>query len=119
IGNIVTLTVAFDYRDIANLFEQDDYRKRNALLGIGAGVQAGFFNIFNVRAGMSEMLPAVGLGVDLGPFEIDMAYYGKEFGLEPGQLSAAALDLTIALRPGAKKRDWPWARKSLVGLFTD
>jgi hypothetical protein len=115
---IITLTVMFDYRDIVNLFEQDDYLERNALLGIGAGIQIGLFDIFKLRAGMSEMLPAVGIGFDLGPFEIDAAYYGKEFGNEPGQLSAAALDLTIAIRPGAKKRNWPWTRGSLIGLFT-
>ncbi|MDR2143501.1 MAG: hypothetical protein LBP29_03930 [Treponema sp.] len=111
-------TFTFDYRDIGNLFEQDDYLKRNAVLGIGTGLQVSMFNVLKLRLGMNEMLPAVGAGVDLGPFKIDAAYYGKEFGNEPGQLSGAALDLTIAIRPGAKKRDWPWTRKSLVGLFT-
>jgi hypothetical protein len=115
----VTFTLAFDYRDIANLFQQDDYSKRNAMLGIGAGFQLGLFNVIKMRVGISDMLPSVGLGLDFGPFEIDAAYYGKEFGLEPGQLSAAALDLTIAIRPGAKKRNWPWTRGSLVGLLTD
>jgi hypothetical protein len=115
----MTFTLAFDYRDVVNLFQQDDYSKRNALLGMGAGFQIGFFNIIKMGIGMNEMLPAVGLGFDFGAFKIDAAYYGKEFGLEPGQLSAAALDLTIAIRPGAKKRNWPWTRGSLVGLFTD
>jgi hypothetical protein len=114
----MTFTFMFDYRDVANLFQQDDYLKRSSLLGISAGFQIGIYDIFKLRIGMNEMLPAVGLGFDLGPFEIDVAYYGKEFGLEPGQLPAAALDLTLAIRPGAKKRNWPWARRSLVGLFT-
>jgi hypothetical protein len=115
----MSFALAFDYRDIVNLFEQDDYSKRSALLGMGAGFQVGIFDIFKLRIGMNEMLPAVGFGFDLGVFEIDAAYYGKEFGLEPGQRSAAALDLTIAVRPGAKKRNWPWTKGSLVGLFTD
>jgi hypothetical protein len=115
----ITFTLAFDYRDIVNFFEQDDYLKRNALLGIGAGFQLGLFNVIKMRVGISDMLPSVGLGFDLGPFEIDAAYYGKEFGNEPGTLSAAAMDLTIAIRPGAKKRNWPWTRGSLIGLFTD
>jgi hypothetical protein len=67
---------------------------------------------------MNDLLPAFGIGFDHGFFEIDLAYYGKEFGLEPGLLSAAAVDLTISIRPGAKKRDWPWTRRSLVGLIT-
>jgi hypothetical protein len=118
LGNFLSFALMADYRDVANLFEQDDYLKRNALLGIGAGVQLGLWNIIKLRAGMSELLPSVGVGLDLGPLEIDAAYYGKEFGLEPGQLSAAVMDVTVAIRPGAKKRNWPWARRSLVGLFT-
>jgi hypothetical protein len=119
LGKYLNFALAFDYRDIVNLFEQDDYSKRNALLGMGAGFQVGFFKILKLRVGINEMLPAAGVGFDLGAFKIDAAYYGKEFGLEPGQRSAAALDLTLAIRPGAKKRDWPWTRGSLVGLFTD
>jgi hypothetical protein len=109
---------AADWRDISNVFQQNDYSKRNALLDIGLGLQLSLGDIFKARVGMNEMLPAVGLGFDLGPFEIDAAYYGKELGLEPGQLPVAALDLTLALRPGAKKRDWPWTRRSLVGLIS-
>jgi opacity protein-like surface antigen len=111
-------TFAFDWRNITNAFQQDDYQKRNASLDIGLGLQISLADIVKVRLGMNEMLPAAGLGIDLGAFEIDAAYYGREFGLEPGQLSAAALDLTVAIRPGAKKRDWPWTRGSLAGLFT-
>jgi hypothetical protein len=113
-----TFTLAADYRDLFNIFQQDDYSKRNAALGLGIGFQIAVFDMFKFRMGMNEMLPAVGLGFDLGIFEIDAAYYGREFGLEPGQLSAAALDLTIAIRPDAKKRTWPWTQGSVVGLFT-
>ena len=111
-------TLAFDWRDFTNIFNQDDYKNRNSLLDMGAGFQLSLFDIVKVRIGLSEMLPAFGLGFDLGPVEIDLAYYGMEFGNEPGQLSAAAVDLSIAIRPGAKKRNWPWARRSLIGLFT-
>jgi hypothetical protein len=111
-------TLAFDWRDLTNLFQQDDYTKRNAVLDMGAGVQISLGEVFNLRAGLNEMLPAVGLGVDVGPLKFDAAYYGKELGLEPGQLPVSAVDLTLAIRPGAKKRDWPWTRRSLVGLIS-
>ncbi|MDR0599365.1 MAG: hypothetical protein LBG84_04695 [Treponema sp.] len=112
------IAVMADWHDFVNIFQQDDYLKRNAKLNFSAGLQVSMFNdIFMVRAGMNEMLPAVGLGMDLGTFEVNLAYYGKELGLEPGQLSAAALDLTIAFRPDAKKRDWPWNKRSLVGMI--
>jgi hypothetical protein len=113
------LTVAFDWRDFTNLFQQDDYTKRNAALDMGMGLQLSFIDMIKLRMGINEMLPAFGLGFDFGPIEIDAAYYGKEFGLEPGQLSTAALDLTLAIRPGAQKRTWPWTRNSLVGLFNE
>jgi hypothetical protein len=108
----------FDWRNFTNVFQQSDYQKRNSSLDISLGLQITFINIINLRFGMNEMLPAFGLGADFGPIELDLAYYGRELGLEPGQLSAAALDLTFAVRPGAKKRNWPWTRKSLVELFT-
>jgi hypothetical protein len=63
---------------------------------------------------MNEMLPSFGFGFDLGVIEIDLAYYGRELGLEPGQMPAAALDLTFAIRPGAKEKNWPWTQASLV-----
>ena len=112
------ITFAFDWRDITNAFQQDDYTRRNAALDIGVGLQICVLDMFSVRMGMNEMLPAFGIGVDLGAFEFDAAYYGKELGKEPGQLSAAALEFTIAVRPDAKKRDWPWTRGSLVGLIS-
>ena len=112
------LTLAADWHDIRNVFLQDDYLRRNWLLDLSAGFQLSLFNIIKLRVGMNELLPSCGVGFDFGPVEIDAAYYGKEFGREPGQLSAAVLEVSIAIRPDAKKRNWPWTRRSIVGLFT-
>jgi len=111
-------TLAADWRDIGNAFHQDDYLRRNYLLDLGAGLQVSIFDIINLRVGMSEMLPSCGVGFDLGPVKIDLAYYGREYGLEPGQLSTAIVELSFSIRPGAQKRDWPWTKRSVVGLFT-
>lgn len=109
---------AFDWRNFDLLFETENpYLRRNPALGIGLGLQFSFVDIFKLRLGMNEMLPAFGFGFDLGTFEFDMSYYGKELGLEPGQMPAAAVDLTIAIRPGAKERNWPWTRTSLVSVI--
>jgi len=107
---ILGFTAAFDWRDFINIFEQDNYLKRNSFLNMGAGIQISFFDLFKLRLGMNECLPAIGLGIDGGPIEFGLAYYGKELGLEPGQLPVAAVDLTFAIRPNAKKRDWPWTK---------
>ena len=113
------VTFAFDWHDVTNIFQQDDYMKRNAALDIAMGLQISMLDMIMVRLGMNEMLPACGIGFDFGPIEFDLAYYGKELGLEPGQRPVAAVDFTFAVRPGAKKRDWPWTRGSLAGLMQD
>jgi hypothetical protein len=94
---------AFSWRNFTNNFQQDNYKIRNSALDIGLGLQIKL-SAFSVRVGMNECLPAVGFGIDLGPFEIDIAYYGRELGLEPGQLSTAALDVTVGIRSRNKAR---------------
>jgi len=115
----IGFALAFDWRDLGNAFNQDDYlNNRNYKLDLGFGFQVFFWDVIKVRIGMNEMLPAFGLGFDLGPVKIDAAYYGREFGYEPGQLSAAVVEFSLSVRPGAKKRSWPWTRRSLIGLIT-
>jgi hypothetical protein len=113
------VTAAFDWHNFDILFESENpYLKRNPILGIGVGLQLSFIDKIKVRVGLNEMLPAIGLGFDLGVFEMDFAYYGKELGLQPGQIPTAAFDLTFAIRPDAKAKQWPWTKTSLVGLLT-
>jgi len=75
--------------------------------------------MLKLRIGLNEMLPSFGFGVNLGPVEIDFAYYGKEFGSEPGQFSNAMIGFSVSVRPGAKKRNWPWARRAIFGGRND
>ena len=110
-------TLAADWRNITNIFNQDDYFRRNFTLDFGVGLQVAVFDIGYARIGMNEMLPSVGIGVDLGSFKIDMAYYGREFSNEPGQLSAAVVEMSVSFRPDAKKMHWPWAKRSLAGMI--
>ncbi|MDR1096334.1 MAG: hypothetical protein LBL31_08080 [Spirochaetaceae bacterium] len=113
------ITAAFDWHDFDLLFEtKNPYFKRNPALGIGMGLQFNLADIFKLRIGMNEMLPSFGFGFDLGAIEIDIAYYGRELGLEPGQIPVAMLNLTFAVRPGAKEKSWPWARTSLVEVIS-
>ena len=115
---IIGLVLAADWRDIGNAFDQNDYlNNRNYLLDFGIGAQISLFDVVYFRVGMNEMLPAAGLGLNLGALKIDLAYYGREFGYEPGQLSTAVVDLSISIRPGAKARNWAWTRGSVFGLF--
>ncbi|MDR1784931.1 MAG: hypothetical protein LBR23_00465 [Spirochaetaceae bacterium] len=104
---------ALDFRDFAR--DWNDYSQRNPVLGIGAGVGLNLIGVFTLRAGINEALPAVGLGIDLGAVEFDFAYYGREYGLEPGQMPVAAVSFSFSVRPGAKERNWPWTRASIIG----
>ena len=112
------ITFAIDWRDFTNVFQQDDYTRRNAALDIGLGLQFTMWDMLKIRMGLNECLPSFGLGVDLKAIEIDFAYYGKELGLEPGQMPVAVLQLAFSVRPPAKKVNWPWTRTSIVDLIS-
>jgi hypothetical protein len=87
-----------DYRDFMNLFQQSDYFTTNAILNLSLGTEVILFNILSLRAGMNQMLPAAGIGIDAKALKIDAAIYGKELGRDPGRLSTYALDLGILFR---------------------
>jgi hypothetical protein len=96
--DFVKLSAMADYRDIFNLFKQDDYRSRNPWLNIGIGAEAKFFNIVSVRVGMTDMLPAVGLGIDAKICQIETAIYGIEKSHEPGLVSTYGFDIGLLFR---------------------
>ena len=108
------LALAADWRDIGNIFQPDDYSARNAILDLGVGLQVSLFDFVYARIGMSEMLPAAGVGLYLGALKIDLAYYGKEFGLQPGDFSTAVFEASISVRPDAKPKNRSWTR-SYIG----
>ena len=95
---LVTWALMADYRDLINLFQQNDYYATNGFLNLSLGTEVILLDIFSFRAGMNQMLPAVGIGFDLKALKIDAAIYGKELGREPGKLSTYALDLGILFR---------------------
>ncbi|MGN0739272.1 MAG: hypothetical protein ACI4LX_03785 [Treponema sp.] len=80
-GFISSLKVMADYRNIFTMFKTFG---RNPILELSCGAELVLGKIFSFRFGMSEMYPAVGVGIGLGAFKLDFAMYGKELGLEPG-----------------------------------
>lgn len=87
-------TVAAGYDDFLSLAEEVH---QNPVLNFTFGAEIVFFNILHLRAGINECYPAAGLGLDLKIIQLDMAVYGQELGLEPGDrpLYNMALGLTI------------------------
>jgi hypothetical protein len=103
----------FDWHNLTDAFQPDDYTKRNPSLNLGLGLELGFFNFVKIRMGLNDMLPAFGVGLEPGPFQFNFAMYGKELGKEPGRFSTYVYDFSIAIRLGAEKQEWPWTRRAL------
>jgi hypothetical protein len=76
-----SLTLALDYRDILDLFNPVP---RNPILNVGLGLETRVLDIVTLRAGISDALPSAGIGLDLSVFTINIAAYGAELGLDPG-----------------------------------
>jgi hypothetical protein len=82
LGRYVTdIRFMADYSDILSLF---DAVPRNPALLASAGLEVTLHDILHVRAGIGEGLFAAGFGLDLTLFNLSMAMYGRELGLEPG-----------------------------------
>jgi hypothetical protein len=94
-NDLVSWAIMADYRDIAALFQQHEYDSRNAWLNLSVGTEVTLFKHLSFRAGMNEMLPAVGIGFDLFICKLDAAFYGRELGNDPGKLSTYALDVGL------------------------
>jgi len=110
------IAIAVNWHNIANTLSKAS-GQRDYLLDMSAGIQITLLDLILLRAGMNEMQPAYGLGVNLGSVQIDAAYYKREFGAERGQISVPMLDLTVAFRQKAKEKNWLWAQQSIIGMI--
>jgi hypothetical protein len=82
LGQVIdSLVFALDYKDILDLASPVP---RNPILNVGLGVEARVLEIVTLRAGIDEALLSTGIGLDLGVFTINLAAYGAELGLDPG-----------------------------------
>lgn len=89
------LILLADYRNIWGLFRILD---RNPILELSLGAEVVMLEILSIRAGMRDALPSAGFGLDLQFFDLSLAMYGKELGLEPGQRPVFNLDFAIDFR---------------------
>ena len=117
-NHIFNLAIAASWHDILNVFKQNDYlNSRNFILDFSAGAELRMFNTVNIRMGIREMLPALGLGLDLGPFKIDASWYGREIGIEPGDFPMSIAEITISIRTQPSPTSRFYNRRSVIGLF--
>ncbi|MDR1443940.1 MAG: hypothetical protein LBI94_03570 [Treponema sp.] len=102
--------VMFDWTNFQRVFTWNNREHRNPLLDVGAGMEIGLFGFLKFRAGVHELLPSVGFGLEPSVFKLNFAIYGKELGSEPGVNSTLGADLSITFRPDTKKRNWVWTK---------
>lgn len=92
---ISALAIMADYRDFLDLFS---LIPRNPILNIGVGLEVKVLNALSFRFGLTDALPAFGIGLDLSFVTLDLAIRGKELGLDPGVQPTYALDLGLLFR---------------------
>ena len=76
-----SLVIALDYRDILDLANPVP---RNPILNVGFGLELKVLDIVSLRAGIDDALLSMGMGLDLGVFTLNVAAFGRELGLDPG-----------------------------------
>lgn len=94
LGIISSLDVLLDINDVVGIFLNDP-KERNPILNISLGTEAVLFKTLSLRLGLHEMYPSAGLGARFGAFNLDLAIFGRELGLEPG--SRPQLNLALSL----------------------
>ncbi|MDR3146794.1 MAG: hypothetical protein LBU00_00285 [Treponema sp.] len=99
-----------DWANVQNAFTWNDRVHRNPLLDLGAGVEIGLFGFLKFRAGVHDLLPSVGFGLEPAVFKLNLALYGKELGSEPGVNPTIGAELSISFRPDTKKKNWAWSK---------
>jgi hypothetical protein len=92
---ISALTLMADYRDLLDFFS---LIPRNPILNVGLGVEITVLHALSFRFGVTDALPAFGLGLDLSFMILDFAIRGKELGIDPGLQPTYALDLGLLFR---------------------
>ena len=106
LGKILKIAVMIDHNDAAGLIKYISLDEGNAeriamrdpSLDTSLGAEVTLFNILSVRAGMKDLLPAVGLGLNLFVFQLDAALYGKELGTYPGAFTTMGLDVGFSFK---------------------
>jgi hypothetical protein len=92
---ISSITLMADYRDFLDLFA---LIPRNPILNAGLGLEIKVLNALSFRFGLTDALPAFGMGLNISFVTLDFAIRGKELGLDPGVQSTYALDMGLLFR---------------------
>lgn len=94
-GVVSRWSLYLDYKDVWPVFRKNGLY-RNPVLEIAGGTEVELFKIVSLRLGITEMYPALGIGLQFGKFQMNFAAYGRELGLEPGFSPQFNMGLSMA-----------------------
>jgi hypothetical protein len=89
------ITFSLDY---FGLLDNLSERPRDPLLNFSAGLEVRMLEVFTIRGGLRDLLPSVGVGLNYTFMNVDIAFYGKELGVEPYQYVTWAITLDFSFR---------------------
>ena len=86
---------------MADYFDIMDYQNtlsRNPLLNIGIGAEIRLLDALDLRFGIGDALPAVGIGLNLTFMRLEFGFRGRELGKDPGIQPVYSLELDFIFR---------------------
>ena len=95
--SISEIKLLFDYKDIFDFWLYPELAN-NPILHVGLGAEITVLEILDVRLGLSQGLPAAGIGLDLHYFRLNASMFGTERSTEPGLAPVYNLQLGLEFR---------------------
>ncbi len=95
--SISEVKLLFDYKDVFDFWLYPELAN-NPLLHVGMGAEITVLEILDVRMGLSQGLPAAGIGLDLHYFRLNASMFGTERSTEPGLAPVYNLQLGLEFR---------------------
>jgi len=92
---ITDIILMADYRDFIGLFDEND---RYPLFDFTVGMEITLLKVLKLRAGMADLLPSGGFGIDMKFMTMDVAIRGKQLGDKPGDKTVFAMDVGLLFR---------------------
>lgn len=93
-GSLVWTLMA-DFTDILGVTVPWGAPKRDLALNLAAGTEIVIHDRYFLRLGLRDLLPSVGAGLALRACRLNIAFYGREYGVSAGQYSKYAFDFSI------------------------
>jgi len=95
--SISEIKLLFDYKDIFDFWLYPELAN-NPILHVGLGAEITVLEVLDVRMGLSQGLPAAGIGLDLHYFQLNASMFGTERSTEPGLAPVYNLQLGLEFR---------------------